>query len=375
MRIKILAGGGGTITQLQSGLSSLHDNICDTIDSLKNVSDKINNLNGGMQKLSDANNSIQLRIQSEIKKRDAVQNVLKKTDIFLSNTIRTDQIVAQQVSNSQEKFYGSYSWLRPTTSIHNNNWLKRGFEKVKKCFKTAEEALNDAWHTVKEFVKEHAIEIIVGTAALAVATVLTVLSGGTLGPLFAGVLVSMFVSGGIEALVAVINGEDVLTAFGNGLASGYMFGGLFAMGGSVITTIKFVQNGGKLSLSNSFVFNKKLSKPININLKYKDGWTAAQKREARKKIKALSKAKTVKTPVNRNGTLSASSRYKSAYGEASISKGYDIDHIIDLQLGGIDDILNMKPLDKSVNRSLGIQIKNAIKDYPFGTKFGKFTIS
>lgn len=50
------------------------------------------------------------------------------------------------------------------------------------------------------------------------------------------------------------------------------------------------------------------------------------------------------------------------------------DYTIDLQLGGIDDIINMNPLDKSVNRSLGVQIKNAIKKYPGGTASGKFKI-
>lgn len=42
--------------------------------------------------------------------------------------------------------------------------------------------------------------------------------------------------------------------------------------------------------------------------------------------------------------------------------------------GQIYDILNMKPLDMSVNRSLGAQIQNAIKSYPDGTVFGQFTI-
>lgn len=36
--------------------------------------------------------------------------------------------------------------------------------------------------------------------------------------------------------------------------------------------------------------------------------------------------------------------------------------------------MNMNPLDRSVNRSLGAQINNAIKKYPDGTVFGKFTI-
>ena len=112
---------------------------------------------------------------------------------------------------------------------------------------------------------------------------------------------------------------------------------------------------------------------VDIELKYKDGWNAAQKAEADAKVKALSDAMTVKTPANRGGT-SASSRYKSAYGKSSVPSGYDVDHTIDGQLGGADDILNMNPLDMSVNRSLGVQIKNAIKDYPDETVFGQFTI-
>ena len=104
---------------------------------------------------------------------------------------------------------------------------------------------------------------------------------------------------------------------------------------------------------------------VDIELKYKDGWTAAQKAEADAKVKALSDATTVKTPANRGGT-SASSRYKSAYGKSSVPSGYDVDRA--------DDILNMNPLDMSVNRSLGVQIKNTIKDYPDGTVFGQFTI-
>ncbi|MFA0814294.1 MAG: hypothetical protein ACC608_00730 [Anaerofustis sp.] len=36
--------------------------------------------------------------------------------------------------------------------------------------------------------------------------------------------------------------------------------------------------------------------------------------------------------------------------------------------------MNMKVLDKSVNRSLGKQIANAIKDFEDGTEFGEFNI-
>ena len=113
---------------------------------------------------------------------------------------------------------------------------------------------------------------------------------------------------------------------------------------------------------------------LKLQRKYKDGWTAEQRSEADAKVKALSDATTIKTFVRRSGS-SATARYKSVYGNESVPKGYDVDHIIDLQLGGADDIFNMNPLDMSVNRSLGVQIKNAIKNYPNGTVFGKLTIS
>ncbi len=115
------------------------------------------------------------------------------------------------------------------------------------------------------------------------------------------------------------------------------------------------------------------SNPIDIELKYKNVWTEAQKAEADAKVKALTGADTVKTEPNRKGT-SASSRYKKANGSDSVPNGNDVDHTIDLQLGGVDDILNMNPLDASVNRSLGKQIQIKTKDYPIGTKFGEFTI-
>ena len=51
--------------------------------------------------------------------------------------------------------------------------------------------------------------------------------------------------------------------------------------------------------------------------------------------------------------------------------GVDADHIVDLQLGGADQILNMWGLDSSVNRSLGSQINQLIKNLPAGTRVNK----
>lgn len=70
------------------------------------------------------------------------------------------------------------------------------------------------------------------------------------------------------------------------------------------------------------------------------------------------------TAVERSGT-SAASRYSRAGGD--IPRGADVDHTIDLQLGGLDDLANMSPLNFSVNRSLGSQIGWQLRDVPVGT--------
>jgi len=138
-----------------------------------------------------------------------------------------------------------------------------------------------------------------------------------------------------------------------------------------VVTIAAAEIGGKIFSVLKGV--KVAGKGVDVELKYKKGWTDAQKAEADVKVKALTKADTVKTAPNRSGTA-ASTTYKKANGSNAIPKGKDIDHTIDLQLGGADKILNMKPLDSSVNRSLGKQIQNAIKKYPIGTVYNKFKI-
>ena len=101
--------------------------------------------------------------------------------------------------------------------------------------------------------------------------------------------------------------------------------------------------------------------------------TPEQRAEADAKCKALSDADTVKTKVERNDSPSV--EYKKAFGKDSIPAGKDIDHTIDLQLGGNPDVkVNGKPLDKSVNRSLGKQIGYLIKDFDYGTIIRKFTM-
>ena len=104
-----------------------------------------------------------------------------------------------------------------------------------------------------------------------------------------------------------------------------------------------------------------------LRLKYDPAWTAAQRRAADEKVKAVwesaQRGELKKTLSQRSGT-SASSRYRKAGGE--VPDGHDVDHTIDLQLGGSDDLSNMKPLDIAVNRSLGRQIEAQLRDLDYG---------
>ncbi|WP_307625068.1 polymorphic toxin-type HINT domain-containing protein [Streptomyces turgidiscabies] len=95
-----------------------------------------------------------------------------------------------------------------------------------------------------------------------------------------------------------------------------------------------------------------------LDLTYKPDWSPEQIAAADEKVAALNSApQLIVTKVQRSG--SAADVWRRA-GNQTVS-GSDIDHKIDLQLGGLDDVSNMWPLDSSVNRSLGSQISAQLK--------------
>ena len=110
---------------------------------------------------------------------------------------------------------------------------------------------------------------------------------------------------------------------------------------------------------------------FDLHLQFKEGWTAAQRLEAQAKIQILNDSPTVVTAVERSGT-SASTRYTRSGG--TVPSSSDVDHIVDLKLGGADVMSNMRPLNLSVNRSLGAQVQQNIKNLPPGTVINRVTI-
>ncbi len=111
---------------------------------------------------------------------------------------------------------------------------------------------------------------------------------------------------------------------------------------------------------------------VEIHLKAKEGWTDEQLAAAQQKADALTNSHTER--INPNDIERDPSVVQNYRAQNTVAAGQDVDHIIDLQLGGADNAANLQPLDASVNRSLGAQIAAQIRKYPVGTVFGRFII-
>ena len=107
----------------------------------------------------------------------------------------------------------------------------------------------------------------------------------------------------------------------------------------------------------------------DVELAHKENWTPEQRIEADIKCEALTNADTVKTNVDGKRDATKTSHFRK---DNDIPSAQDVDHTIDLQLGGIDEAINMAGLDKSVNRSLGKQINILINDLTEGTILRNF---
>ena len=103
-----------------------------------------------------------------------------------------------------------------------------------------------------------------------------------------------------------------------------------------------------------------------ITVSYKN-FNRAQRSEANRKIKAINQAARRGEVVKTSNTNRADTGkiWKDAH-QKPPPEGKDLDHTVDLQLGGSNDISNLRPLDPRVNRSLGIQITHQLKSFSEG---------
>ncbi len=194
---------------------------------LKSLKSKVLKIDSGICNVDDVISSIKSSTQTQGDKIDALDKLKKDVNEFVSEVVRTDGDAADAINKSKDDFYDEYYYLKPECE-------KSGWEKFK-----------DGCKKIGEWCKEHWKELVIGAICIVIGAVLTVLSGGTF---LAGLAVcfgkailtaTIFgaISAGFSALASKILDQpftfnDALSAFGDGFASGFMFGGLGALGGA-----------------------------------------------------------------------------------------------------------------------------------------------
>ena len=252
MRIEIYGGSGRAFASYQDKLDKLYDRIDDTIEALQDINHKISDVKGSLNdNLQSAQADINNRIRVEERKKTSVLQLQRNSAEFFDNAISTDKKVSEAIIRNEKKFYEKHPHLAPKEIDKGSvlNWL---LEKWEGFCDTAEQI----WNGIVEFVKEHAVQLIVGAVALAVGAVITYLSGGALAPLVIGVLKGMLVSGLFSATISAFTGGDILDGFLDGLAEGFMWGGIFVLAASIVSVVKNIIKSGS-QLNGIRIINKK----------------------------------------------------------------------------------------------------------------------
>ena len=242
MEIVIQSNGSSSVSLLRSRIKTLKSDINDTISQLKRINNGLSNINGPVNNnILSATNGINARIHSEEQKKNAISEIDRMIKTFVDNAVAIDKSIAQKIKQNEHAFYNKYPWHKPSILPRKKSW-ENPFEYGRAFLRYIGNKLKDAWTGIVSFVKEHAVELIIGTVFVAIAILLTFLSGGTfLAAVFAvfkSVGISMLVNSAISSSIALITGGDVKKAFFDGLASGYMFGAIFA---SLSAGVKFYQ--------------------------------------------------------------------------------------------------------------------------------------
>lgn len=275
MRIDICAS---SINSFEKSINNMHSDINATIDSLKNIKNKMQSASGGVGTLSGAVSSIQSRINSENQKLSSIDQLSQRVSTFVNNAITTDAQVATLVNANQEKFFDKYTWLRPSVE-EEKSWWEKFVDGWNDFWGDIGEVLGKVLQGVVDFVKEHAVELIIGAVAIIVGAAIIALTGGAAAAFGAALLaglkaatISALIGATISGLIAAFTGGDFLKAFGDGFASGFMWGGIFFAASSIFSAIRTAASANnsvshaeqiKINQKNGAEFEKDCFKKFN----------------------------------------------------------------------------------------------------------------
>ena len=216
---------------------------------------------------------------------------------------------------------------------------------------------SDAWKVIVAVVT---VVVIVAAIVLSGGAALAVLAiGGAL--LLADSLMAWQegeINGGEFALAAVLTvvpGGKLVGALGKGLSAATR-GATAAVRGSTVAA-RITGVASRVRVAEDGV--------TEIAIKMKKGWSQEQIDAMVTKINQVNERNPIVTRVEEQArNPSATSIWRRA--GRDFESGKDVDHILDLRLGGENVLENMQLLDRSVNRSFGAQIGNAIRHGKIG---------
>lgn len=274
MHIEINAGGLSAeiaVAEYQLNMSGFISDAENIISSFKAVAGKTHNLSGGVGALQSAVDDVSARIQQEEHKLEAIKAVRVKSNDFLNLAIRVDKQVASLVNQNKNEFYKTNPWLKPTVGVDDTpwyedvwNWLCDKGEQIsdgaKKAWTWIKDTAKKAWDGLVEFYNENKrlCQILIGVAAIAIAVVVTVATGGAALPALlamtktalVGALTSAAIGGTLTAVTSLISGESLEDSLSaafesaiDGFCSGFMWGGIFAAGSQIVSVVKTAGSG------------------------------------------------------------------------------------------------------------------------------------
>lgn len=247
------------MTQFASQLTQVENSISQTIDAMKRQRNEVDSINGGHNNATiNASNSLASRINEEIRKKQKAVCIEKQASAFFNDTIAIDKSVANIMKSNQKQFFDQYSWLKPGIDIPGiiedcKKWLKN-------TWNSAKDKIAKVWDAICDWVSEHWVELLIGTIAIIIGVIAVVFTSGIalLVPALLAALktvgISMLISGLLEGTISVVNGENFCEGFGDGLASGYMFGGILA-GVSQIIASSFTLASTKFGVTREGIYH------------------------------------------------------------------------------------------------------------------------
>lgn len=274
MRIEISAGGIGgiSVADFQSDMQTYIANAESVISSFKAIQSSTCNLNGGVGSLQGALDEIDQRVASEAAVQNQARHIQSKAADFVQLAERIDKQVAVDVTQNKDELYRVNPWLKPNASAEDTPWYEDAWnwicdkgeqiaDGLKKAWDWTKDTAKKAWDGLVEFYNEnkHLCQILIGVAAIAVAVVVTVVTGGAAVPALLAMakaaitagLISAAIGGSISAVMTLASGESLEVALENalssavdGFCSGFMTGGIFASISQIVSCFSLTTSAG-----------------------------------------------------------------------------------------------------------------------------------